>query len=118
MKAYVYQAALWCETCALVVRENNESGGAITFDDMRKDSEHYPQGPYDDGGGEADCPQHCDGCGVFLENPLTDDGLEYVREAIQDWQELSQGNGAVIHVWQEFYGLAIACHVEKESRNA
>jgi hypothetical protein len=34
------------------------------------DSDKFPKGPLADGGGESDCPQHCDTCGVFLENPL------------------------------------------------
>jgi hypothetical protein len=40
------------------------------------DSDDLPKGPYADGGGEADTPQHCDDCRRFLENPLTGDGLK------------------------------------------
>ena len=43
------------------------------------DSDDYPKGPYADGGGEADSPQFCAHCNAFLRNPLTADGLEYVR---------------------------------------
>ena len=43
---------------------------------------------YSDGGGEADCPQHCCICDEPRENPLTDDGVEYVLEAIR--QSLSE----------------------------
>lgn len=39
---------------------------------------------YSDGGGEADCPQHCANCGVPLENPLTSDGVQYVLEAAEE----------------------------------
>lgn len=49
------------------------------------DSERYPQGPYPDGGGEADSPNHCDRCGIFLHNPLTSVGYGYVNEVLEDW---------------------------------
>ncbi len=42
------------------------------------------EGPYPDGGGEADCPQHCAACGIPLENPLTSDGVTYVLDAIRE----------------------------------
>jgi hypothetical protein len=62
--------------------------------------------------GEADSPDHC-GCGsecvnaidglggcrigAWLENPLTADGVKYVREAIAD------GDGIAWHLWQQWY---------------
>lgn len=73
MRAYVYQAELLCEDCAVVVAE------ALHVSDDNGDSNNYPQGPHPDGGGEADSPCHCAQCGVFLENPLTDEGDTYVR---------------------------------------
>ena len=83
MDAYVYQAALLCSDCA----KN------VTAD-----------GPYGAGGGEADFPQHCDQCGAFLENPLTPDGILYVRDAIDD--DLFRINKSpTIQLWKEFYGL-------------
>lgn len=71
MKAFIYQAALLCELCA------KETSAKLP---PSADSDTYPQGPYGNGGGEADTPQHCDHCRVFLENPLTMDGGDYVRE--------------------------------------
>jgi len=44
------------------------SGGEVYCESCRSLND---DGPYPDGGGEADAPQHCGGCGVFLENPLT-----------------------------------------------
>lgn len=74
MKAYVYAAALLCESCGEVAKiERREYAGC-------EDSDHFPQGPYSEGGGEADSPQHCDSCGLFLENPLTPDGDKWLRE--------------------------------------
>lgn len=88
MNAYVYDGDFLCEDCA---RKFIEEIGPNT--EKTTDSNEYPQGPTPDGGGESDCPQHCDDCGVFLENPLTADGYEYVYEAavekvtetIQEW---------------------------------
>lgn len=80
MDIYIYNAALYCEDCGETLLANT------TKPDYPKpwDSSDYPAGPYPDGGGESDCPEHCDNCHVFLENPLTGDGYEYVRENIQD----------------------------------
>jgi hypothetical protein len=85
MNAYIYQAGLLCEHCgedvrARIKREGNAPDDPA--DESTYDSDAFPQGPYDHGGGEADCPQHCDQCHVFLENPLTTDGVEYVRQTI------------------------------------
>jgi len=74
--AYIYQAALHCESCGRRLKAKLAGQGR-----MASDSDHYPQGPYPNGGGEADSPQHCDSCGKFLKNPLTKDGENYVRVA-------------------------------------
>lgn len=94
MDAYIYQAALFCTDCALAVRVSNESGGAILFDDMKEDSTHWPQGPYADGGGEADTPQHCDACDLFLENVLTEAGDSYVRKLCEPYIAPDDGDVA------------------------
>lgn len=122
MKVYMYQAALLCEGCGKAQREHLDAAFAengvepVDADDESSyDSDRYPKGPYGDGGGEADCPQHCDQCGVFLGNPLTPDGDTYVREAAapfevrpdMSWSEIAeeaaaQGN-EVVAEWIEFY---------------
>jgi hypothetical protein len=56
------------------------------------DSGEYPCGPYSDGGGESDHPTHCGSCQEFLENPLTSDGMVYVREHDNS-------------MWDAFYGI-------------
>ncbi len=101
MDAYVYQAELYCEECADKILCTLPMGDDVRLSD---DSEVQPQGPYADGGGESDSPQHCAQCGVFLENPLTQDGYAYVRECIADTR--STGHGAVVQEWVEFYDLA------------
>jgi len=73
MDVYVYQSAFLCEDCAMKVSADRAPSD---------DSDQYPVGPYPDGGGEADCPHHCDHCGLFLRNPLTGDGERYIQAQI------------------------------------
>jgi hypothetical protein len=124
MDAYVYKAALWCGPCIIktLVVERKAAPGAIDLlpaealeqivsangftSQSDYESGDLPKGPYADGGGEADTPQHCDGCGQFLENPLTGDGLIYVEDAIRDWVTTGKPSGAtneVIVEWANFY---------------
>jgi hypothetical protein len=104
MDAYIYQAALHCADCTVKIKQRifrGEEGFAPPDprDESSYDSDDFPKGPFADGGGEADTPQHCDSCGVFLENPLTAHGVEYVKEAFEVWR----GNPAVMQEWREFY---------------
>jgi hypothetical protein len=98
MNAYIYKSALLCEDCGLAATEERCSDPRpLNMDD----SEDFPQGPFSNGGGEADCPQHCDSCNLFLENPLTSDGNEYVREQIAN----SSLGSIALTVWASFYAL-------------
>ncbi len=86
MDVYIYQAALHCDECGHGICKDLKAKGEAPDDpkdESSYDSDDYPKGPFADGGGEADCPQHCDSCGVFLENPLTSEGAAYVEEAVQ-----------------------------------
>jgi hypothetical protein len=74
MDAYIYCADIYCDDCARAIR--------IDCAEDSGDSDGYPQGPYSDGGGEADGPQCCGACGEFLENPLTGDGYQYLLELL------------------------------------
>lgn len=103
--AYIYRAALLCEPCALKIRRalfdshpEWKKPGTYTID-----SDRYPHGPYPNGGGEADTPQHCDECRAFLENPLTDNGRDYVRDAIMMHARSGCGNPEVLAQWAERY---------------
>jgi hypothetical protein len=91
MDAYIFDAELLCSDCAESVMARLPK------------SDDYPKGPYSDGGGEADCPNHCGICGLFLENPLTDDGVEYVKAAIAEFDSTGRGTPEVIAEWREFY---------------
>jgi len=124
MRVYVFQAALLCEDCGKAICDqlrNSIQALHPAFDESDEstyDSDYFPKGPYADGGGEADSPQHCDHCHVFLENPLTDDGDKYVRDlaeefsdpraqADESWEDIAQkaeSNGKlVLAQWIRYY---------------
>lgn len=120
MEAYIYNADIYCRDCALEIRAAiREEGKQTGIDIDKSDSDNWPQGPYPDGGGEADCPQHC-ACGsdclnsiqldngqkvgCFLENPITPDGEAYIKEHL--WQIGSPfHNGQVVELWADYYGI-------------
>ena len=101
MNAYIYRADTYCEDCGQeLCRTMPFPADADTSCETSWDSDDYPKGPYPDGGGESDSPQHCGAgadclnaitlrshgkryrVGVPLENPLTAEGVQYVREAL------------------------------------
>jgi hypothetical protein len=85
MDAYIFNADIYCADCAGDMIAECKARGIA--DDG--DSNTYPQGPYPNGGGEADCPQHCGSCYAFLQNPLTSDGVAYVKEAAAEKPRIS-----------------------------
>lgn len=103
MNAYIFQAALLCEDCAEQVRRELEVP-IDPGDERTWDSDDYPKGPYPDGGGESDYPQHCDHCDAFLENPLTAEGEAYVREALE---ESAEDPTDIEAEWSSYYGIPI-----------
>jgi hypothetical protein len=121
MDAYVYQAALWCGPCTIrrLVEEKKASPGALGMQPAEPlqqivsangftgendyDGDDLPKGPYPSGGGEADTPQHCDGCGIFLENTLTGDGVRYVNEKLIEHARDGSGTAEVLKRWAEHY---------------
>ena len=123
MDFYIYQADVYCEDCGELIRERVTKEGHAPDNPSNErtyDSDQYPKGPYSDE--ESDCPQHCgsgSACvnaqtlggtkvGVFLENPLTQDGYDYVREQLQDiLNEVTQ-------MWAEFYEIEIIRSVRFE----
>ena len=108
MQVFIYNGDIYCLRCGNTIRALLPSP-SNPDDEASYDSDDYPKGPYPDGGGEADCPQHC-GCGeaclnaiklndgrkvgAFLENPLTTDGECYVIEA---------DDGEIASIWREHY---------------
>ena len=110
MNAYMFQAAWWCEDCIARDHGHDYQEPVGPFD-----SGDSPAGPYPDGGGEADTPQHCDSCGRFLENALTADGTECVRELaaqLHGAERVSDRyfkdlvwSSDCIEEWADFYGI-------------
>ena len=112
MNIYIYTADLYCKQCGEALQEFLIYKGLAQRDyESSYNSDQFPKGPYPDSGGESDSPQHCaaeDGCinaielsdgteiGVWLENGLTEEGVEYVREAIR-------AGGEVAELWADFY---------------
>lgn len=110
MDAYIYQAALLCGSCARETRRELDRQGKRPddpADEYSFDSDEYPKGPYADGGGEADSPQHCDLCGLFLENDLTSEGIRYVKEAIENAKQAWPSQTAQT-IWGPFYQDVLA----------
>ena len=93
--AYRFQGDLYCKACGEVLKTGLKPN---------KDSERFPLGPCADGGGEADCPQHCAECGAFLENPLTEEGYCYLRREFH----LNNGNTELLRIWRKFYSAQSA----------
>lgn len=98
MKMYAYCADLWCADCAKAIMRHLDESGRLDSGD----SNDYPQGPYENE--ESDIPDHCADCHEFLENPLTDDGYEYVAEhiGIHAYHDCA-GDKSVLRQWAEFY---------------
>jgi hypothetical protein len=114
MDAYIYSADIYCEDCGAAIRAQLTREGKAPADpdnEYSYDSDEYPKGPFMDGGGEADCPQHCGAgakclnalellngsrIGAFLDNPLTSEGESYVREAVRE-------GGEVAELWADWY---------------
>lgn len=85
MDAYIYQADFYCEDCISDLKKEIEQKNPEIVEMVRSgaaDSNDYPQGPYSDGGGEADSPQHCGACRAFLHNPITEVGENFVIEVL------------------------------------
>lgn len=126
---YMFAAALYCEPCGEAIKADTpkpahaDEGNEHTFD-----SDEWPKGPYGDGGGEADTPQHCAACNKFLENPLTGHGYAYLREQLDFESDIEDGDseytlaarlaaklreiggpaGETLAEWSEFYPEAFA----------
>jgi len=104
MKVYMYRAALYCEACGQAIREQldkDDKRPEQHTDETTYDSDDYPKGPYKDGGGKADCFQHCDACHVFLANPLTEDGIQYTLTALAEYMSNGRGRTEVLDAWAQ-----------------
>lgn len=115
MSCYIYAADIYCEACAERIKASLDADGLTPNDLQSYDSNFYPKGPFEEGGGESDSPQHCGShrncleaielenglkIGKFLGNPLTGHGLAYVRELLAD-----EPHNEVARMWAEFYNI-------------
>jgi hypothetical protein len=107
---YIYCADIYCDDCGDKIKDDMcrdgsaaamIADGADLTDERSYDSGEYPKGCY--GSDESDCPQHCGGCGVFLENDLTTDGADYVIAAVREDLEGGHSDSIACTVWREYY---------------
>lgn len=89
--SWTHNGAIYCDGCA-------PAKGCS--DDRCDDSDCCPQ-PVFSTSDEADTPQHCAVCNVFLENALTSGGFEWLREALSS----EHGNVRFKDEMRCFYGL-------------
>ena len=100
----IYCADMWCDECTEKIKEDHARDGFVPNDPDDQhtyDSDEYPKDC--DVTGESDCPQHCAGCQVFLENELTCDGADYVRQAVTDDIEMGHHNSVALTEWMPYY---------------
>jgi hypothetical protein len=119
MDVFVFQAALLCEDCGARTREEMIDEGDAPDDpddEGTYDSDDFPKGPYGDGGGEADTPQHCDICGLFLENPLTGDGRTYVEETVERDSTAGRKESVAMLEWAPYYGVKLEARERKKKK--
>ena len=117
MDCYMYSAALYCARCGEGMRAQLKAAGLAPGDpddEGSYDSDAYPKGPFADGGGEADSPQHCDECGEFLENPLTSLGREYVEEVCKEDLAKGRNDSVSLSLWASFYNISLLPDDEEE----
>jgi hypothetical protein len=113
--AAIYQADIWCDSCADAIRSDlkatvGDTGFPFNPGDERTyDSDEYPKYAWDHD--ETDSPQHCgsgkdcleaetlsDGSkvGMLIGTHLTDEGVDYLKEAIVC-------GGTVAEFWAEAF---------------
>lgn len=88
MDVYIVEGIVYCESC-----------GSDRLEEADPDSPFPTRGPLPQGGPRADHPRHCEGCGTFLENPLTEEGKRYVRN------HPVRSDDSPAQKWKEFYDL-------------
>lgn len=91
MNVYLQGTIRYCEECAPVMPWMREEGKELV-------------GPVPDGGGVADYPQHCDYCGRFLENPLSDIGRQATLDTIAKHMTMDRYT-VPREEWAPFYKL-------------
>jgi hypothetical protein len=103
----IYKADVYCIDCTkrisagiqaagfAVVRNGGTTGKLSDVELL--DSDNFPQTCMN---GEADSPQHCASCNEFLENPLTTDGYNWLRNECA-----TKPDSITVQMWAEYYEL-------------
>jgi transcription initiation factor TFIIIB Brf1 subunit/transcription initiation factor TFIIB len=102
-ECYIYQAEIYCKTCGELIREQLDKEGKtpLNLDDENSyDSDKYPKGSYEVG--EADYPQHCSNCLVFMENSLTENGVKAVKDCL-----INSPKSHLVKMWAKFYHIKV-----------
>ena len=94
VESYVFDANIYCGECA-------EAMGMLKPGAFDVDG-NEPSPILTENQATADSPQHCGDCHVFLENPLTDHGVDYVIQALQDYGD-ERGDQETLSTWATFY---------------
>lgn len=128
--SYIYQSDIYCDDCGKDIRQRLREEAKKRNEKLEiETSDEYPQS-CDGLSTESDQPEHCgshDDClnawtledgtkvGMFLENDLTTDGYDYVRELWDEHVKNGGGNEEVLRMWMDFYGLSYDLDDEDES---
>ena len=116
--AYIYCADVWCNDCGDAIKQRLTEEGkapADPTDEWSFDSDDFPKCAGDDE--EADIPQHCaagkdcinairigDDKAGLLFGELTDDGMIYVEEAIEEAnRDDHTWHKSVVGLWYRHY---------------
>ena len=103
MKIYMFDGDVYCKPCGEAIAATLPDPDA--WEREHPDSNSYPIA-YDSSEGEADSPEHCGKCSLFLERNLTEDGVRYV----QDYVDTLCGDTDITLLWGDFYGInALDC---------
>ncbi len=92
MNVHLYEDGLVCVRCARRMRRRRAGDAKALLGD-----------PQAHGGGEADSPRHCEGCGIFLQNPLTHEGINTVVACLRDHLQDGRGMRCVLEEWISEY---------------
>lgn len=107
MNVYVYQAALLCEECGDKCKAELTAEGNAPKNPSNEntfDSDNFPKGPYASDSNEADSPHHCEHCGIFLENPLTNEGHSSLYGMVLEALKAGKCSDA-LREWVNFYDV-------------
>lgn len=107
MDVFIYKADTWCEDCIAKVKADIAARGetpANPGDEHTYDSDDYPKGPFSND--ESDSPTHCCKCHVFMEQPLTSAGYQYVAEILnEEGVNTLESLSDVGREWASYYGF-------------